>query len=140
MLEVTGGTVPESIVIAHNGQPIARRVVHDNSLFVNIDEYLEHFNRVVTLYKNNEVERALVESDLTLAIAPTLRARFNRAMVLLALGNWRRGLQEYVNCEDDPPFRRPPVEQALAAGLRQWRGENLNGKRLLLLHAHDYSR
>jgi len=30
------------------------------------------------------------------------------------------------------------VEQALAAGLRQWGGENLNGKRLLLLHAHGF--
>jgi len=138
VLEVKGGSVPESIIIAHNGIPIGRRQVQDNTLFVNIDEYLDHFNKVVTLYKNNEVEKALVESDIALSIAPTLRARFNRAMILLALGQWRRGFEEYIRCEDEPPFRRPPTEQALASGLRQWRGEDLNGKRLLLLHAHGF--
>jgi hypothetical protein len=129
--------VPSSILVAFRGQPVGRRRV-TNDLNANIDDYLLHFNRVVELYKSNRIEDALMEAELTLLAAPTLRAKFNRSMVLLAAGRWREGLSEYWECEQSKPFMRPPVEQALKLGLRPWRGEPLTGKRLLLLHAHGF--
>jgi hypothetical protein len=129
--------VPNSIVVAANGKPLGRRAV-TNRPGIDISGYLLHFHRVVELYRANKVSEALDESNETLRAAPTLRARFNRAMVLLAAGRWRDGLSEYWDCEQSKPFTRPAVERALAAGLRPWRGEPLTGKRLLLLHAHGF--
>jgi hypothetical protein len=109
-----------------------------NEWTVNIDDYLAHSNRLVELYKSNRIEDALVEADLTLMAAPTVRARYNRAMVLLAAGRWREGLSEYWECEQTKSFMRPQVKSALATGLQPWRGEPLTGKRILLLHAHGF--
>jgi hypothetical protein len=129
--------VPSEIIVAHDGRPIGRRVVR-NEAAVNIDAYLLHFNRVVELYKENQIEQALAESGLALQIFPTLRSKFNRAMVLLAAGRWDEGLAEYLECEQHSPFMRPQVREALALGMRPWRGEKLRGKKLLLLHAHGF--
>jgi hypothetical protein len=74
----------------------------------------------------------------TIALAPTLYARFNRALVLLALGRWHEGFSEYRQCERQPPFTRPAVTEALAMGCKLWDGQDIAGKRLLLLHAHGF--
>jgi hypothetical protein len=142
VIEVRGenghrASVPESTLVFYEGRPIGRRKI-TNELKVDIDDYLLHFNRVVGYYRRNELSDALVEADLTLLAAPTARAKFNRAMVLLAAGRWCEGLHEYWECEQSRPFRRPQVEHALSLGLRPWKGEPLTGKRLLLLHAHGF--
>jgi hypothetical protein len=141
VLEVRGTNgqinVPDSLLVAFQGKPIGRRQVTCEML-VDIDKYLYHFNRVISLYKSNQLSAALTEAELTLAVAPTLRARFNHSMILLAAGRWRQGLHEYWNCEQSKPFMRPQVERAIAAGLRPWKGEPLTGKRLLVLHAHGF--
>jgi hypothetical protein len=130
--------VPSSIMVAANGMPIGRRSV-SNQPGIDIDGYLLHFNRVVDLYKSNKVSEALEESNQTLNAADTLRARFNRSMILLAMGRWKDGLSEYWEAEQHDPFMRPQVKQAIAAGLKPWKGETLDGsKRLLLLHAHGF--
>ncbi|MCP3471409.1 hypothetical protein NLM33_13815 [Bradyrhizobium sp. CCGUVB1N3] len=138
VLEVKSGNgVPDSIIVARAGKPIGRRAV-TNDVPVDIDRYLAHFNRVVALYRDNQIDEALIESDATLKAAPTLRARFNRAMVLLAAGRWAEGLDEYWRCEQEAPFMRAQVREALDRGLRPWRGEDVRGKRLLVLHAHGF--
>jgi hypothetical protein len=142
VLEVKGSNghkvvVPDSLLITRNGFAVGRRAVSNNQP-VDIEDYLTHFNRVVALYRSNNITEALAEADATVAIAPTVRARFNRAMVLLAAGRWHEGLKEYWHCEQEPPFMRPQVRAALAAGLRPWCGEELHGKRLLLIHAHGF--
>lgn len=130
--------IPEGeIIVAHQGEPIGRREIR-NDMSVDIGGYLEHFNRVVALYRANKITEALAECELTLAIAPTLRARFNRAMVLLAAGRWKEGFALYGDCEQHRPFMRPQVHAALDAGLRPWRGEEIAGKRLLVMHAHGF--
>lgn len=129
--------VPDSTMVFHLGKPIGRRRV-TNEWRVDIDAYLLHANRLVELYKSNRIEDALVEAELTLMAAPTLRARYNRAMILLAAGRWREGFQEYWDCEHSTTFMRPQVQHALSAGLRPWMGEPLTGKRLLLIHAHGF--
>jgi hypothetical protein len=140
VLEVHGNNghkieVPSEIVVACCGKPIGRRVVR-NDIVVDIDDYLLHFNRVIAFSNTNQPLKALAESDVTLSIAPTLRAKFNRAMSLLASGNWEVGLREYLDCENLEPFRRPQVKESIDLGLHPWQGEDLVGKRLLLLHTH----
>jgi hypothetical protein len=129
--------VPIELLVTHGGRSIGRRAV-TNELAINIDDYLAHFNRMVALHRANQFNEALVEADATLRIAPTLRARFNRAMVLLAVGHWREGFAEYWSCEQESSLMRPPVRAALDAGLQPWHGEDLCGKRLLLIHAHGF--
>src|ERR1700751_2072442 len=128
---------PPEIVVAFKGRPIGRRRI-ENDESIDIGAYLEHFNRVVALYKANRVEEALIESDATLRAAPTLRAKFNRAMVLLVAGRWRESFAEYWLCEQHAPFMRPQARVALDCGFQPWRGEDLSGKKLLLQHAHGF--
>jgi hypothetical protein len=59
-------------------------------------------------------------------------------MILLALGHWLEGFEEFELCEREPPFQRPTTAAALALGKQPWRGESLEGKRLLLLHDHGF--
>jgi hypothetical protein len=92
----------------------------------------------VEFYKVGKLEEALVESDLSLKAYPTLRAKFNRAMILLASGRWHEGLEEYLACEARAPFMRPQAREALDKGMTPWRGESLRGKKLMLLHAHGF--
>jgi hypothetical protein len=130
-------TVPSEIIVAHAGVPYGRRAV-TNDLMVDIDAYLDHFNRGVDAYKANRVEEALIECDATLKEAPTWRAKFNRSMVLLAAGRWHEGFDGYWDCEQVAPFMRPQVRAALARGMTPWMGEPLAGKRLVLQHAHGF--
>jgi hypothetical protein len=130
-------TVPSEIIVAHAGVPFGRRAV-TNQLSVNIDAYLDHFNRGVDAYKANRVEEALIECDATLKEAPTWRAKFNRSMVLLAQGRWHEGFDGYWECEQHAPFMRPQVRAALDRGMVPWNGEPLQGKRLVLQHAHGF--
>jgi Glycosyltransferase family 9 (heptosyltransferase) len=129
--------VPSEIIVARGGKPFGRRAIR-NERAIDIEAYLSHFNRAVDCYKQNRLECALVESDLSLKAFPTLRGKFNRAMVLLASGRWSEGLAEYLECEQHAPFMRPQVRDALDRGMQPWRGESLRGKKLLLLHAHGF--
>jgi hypothetical protein len=129
--------IPSEIIVAYEGKPIGKRSVK-RGRSVDIDQYLRHFNRVVECYKSGQLPEALRQSGITMAHAPTLRAKFNQSMILLAMGRWRQGLQLYWECEQKKPFMRPQVAEAISAGLRPWRGEPLAGKRLLLLHAHGF--
>jgi hypothetical protein len=126
-------SVPESIIVAHAGQAVGRREV-TNNLHIYIGDYLKWFNMAVESYQRGLLDDALAAADLAYGSAPTLRARFNRAMILLACGDWDKGFEEYWQCEQSKPFMRPQVERALALGLRPWRGEPY--RRLMLLHAH----
>jgi hypothetical protein len=142
VLEVRGSNghridVPGEMTVYVGGMAIGRREVRNDG-HVDIDGYLEHFNRVVMHYKANQLDQALVESDAALRAATTLRAKFNRAMILLAAGRWTEGLEQYWHCEQQRPFMRPQVCAALDAGMQPWRGERLSGKRLAVLHAHGF--
>jgi hypothetical protein len=135
LLEVRSSNgLPADLVIMRGGTAVARRKIERGEL--RIDEYTAHHERALQHARDNHPLEALREIEATLALAPTLFARFNRAMVLLALGRWREGFAEYRACEDLPPLIRPPVAAALARGLKPWRGEDLDGKPLLVMHAH----
>jgi hypothetical protein len=129
-------SIPESVTVWHGGKLFGRRrVVSD---VVSVTDYLAAFDRARIAHRANKNEEALIAINATIAIVDTARARFNRAMILLALGRWREGFEEYEICEREPPFLRPGVQRAIAAGVAPWRGEPLDGKRLLIIHDHGF--
>lgn len=141
VLEVKGRdgqpvSVPENdIVVWRQGKAIGRRALTNDLGDLRIEDYLEHFDRVVALYRANDLDQALRAADACIALAPTLRARFNRAMVLLAMGNWRAGLAQY-ECRLE--FGEPFLRIAETGDIPRWQGESLGGKRLLLMHEQGF--
>jgi tetratricopeptide (TPR) repeat protein len=141
VLEVRGTNghqieIPNEITVARGGKPIGRRAIRNEA--VDIGAYLARFNQSVALYRANHFDEALRASDAAMEAAPTIRARYNRAWVLLSAGRWSEGFAEYWECEQHQPFMRPRVRAALERGLTPWRGEDLSGKKLLLVHAHGF--
>lgn len=137
ILNVTSATgIPESIMVYAAGRPVGRRMVGEQ--IISIAEYLDAFNGAAALHRDCRDREALAAIDRAIAIVPTLRARFNRAMTLLSLGRWLEGFEEFELCEREAPFQRPRTAAALAEGLRPWRGEPLDGKRLLVIHDHGF--
>ena len=130
--------VPDEITVTFRGKAIGVRPINKPPKRIDIGEYVDWFNSAIEDYRHGNLSMALLHADAAIALAPTLRARFNRAMILLAMGRWREGLPEYDDLEQYAPFIRPPVREALAAGLKIWRGEELAGKRLLVIHAHGF--
>lgn len=136
ILEVHGTGIPEAITEFRNGEPIGRRAIQPG--VVAITDYLDDFNRSAILHRDNQDLKALEAIERAITIVPTARARFNRSMILLALGRWREGFEQFERCEREPPFQRPNTKMAIAAGKTSWRGEPLEGKRLLLVHDHGF--
>ena len=129
--------VPDGdLLVMRGGVPIGRRLIEQRAL--SIEDYLTHFQRAVALFCNNECDDALIEIEAAIGQAATARARMNRALILLSLGRWPEGFTEYEQCEQAPPFQRPNSRIAIEQGLKPWRGEDIAGKRLLLLHDHGY--
>ena len=142
VLEVRGSdgqpvTVPESdIVVWREGKPVGRRALTNDCGDMRIEDYLESFDRSVTLYRANDLDEALRAAEATVALAPTLRARFNRAMVLLAMGHWVDGLAQY-ECRLE--FGEPFLRIAETGDIPRWDGSGpLTGKRLLLMHEQGF--
>jgi hypothetical protein len=124
-------------------RPIVKPDALDNAVAINrppirINDYLDHYDSAAAFTRENRNEEALANIEFAMALAPTLYARFNRSLILLALGRWREGFAEYRQCEKQQPLARPAVIEALAAGCKPWDGEDITGKRLLLLHAHGF--
>ena len=106
------------------------------SAIMRIEDYLESFDRAVALYRANDLDEALRAAEATVALAPTLRARFNRAMVLLAMGHWVDGLEQY-ECRLE--FGEPFLRIAETGDIPRWDGSGpLTGKRLLLMHEQGF--
>jgi hypothetical protein len=101
-----------------------------------IDLYLTDFRIAVEALRQNELDAAFDAINRAINLAPTTRARFNHALILLAMGRWIEGFDEWDHCESREPFMRPMYRAALERGLAPWQGEDLERKRLLLVHDH----
>lgn len=75
---------------------------------------------------------------MALAIAPTVAAKHNRALALLALGRWPEGFAQYAEVESHPTYMKPQYRAAVEAGIARWHGEDLAGKSILLIHDHGF--
>jgi hypothetical protein len=126
----------DDVLMVHGKVPISRTAIKRAP--IRIDDYLDHYDSAAAFTRENRNAEALANIEFAMTLAPTLFARFNRALILLALGRWREGFAEYRDCEKQAPLTRPAVIEALAAGGKLWDGEDLAGKRLLLLHAHGF--
>lgn len=91
-----------------------------------IDRYLAHYNRGIELHKANEFEQAGNEFFHACANANTVLARWNYGLVLLAMGDWERGLDWY---EARHKFRKTP-----SSGAPRWTGGDLTDRLMLIEH------
>jgi hypothetical protein len=135
ILDVTGNVAiieaAPDVLVMRNGTPIGRRALA-NKYQIHIDSYLQHYNCAIEKLKANRCVEALAEFDAAIALAPTVRAQFNRSLALLALGRWREGFAAHEYRLD---LLMPPLCAAVhALGMRRWQGEDLAGKTLLLVH------
>jgi len=143
VLDVKGQTgerarVPEEIIITRGGEPYGRRQVPEAEPRC-VTEYIRNVEHARAFMRESQFEAALARSNAALSIAPTHVAQFNRAFAFLHLGRWFEGLEDLVQIEREAPrFMRPMHRAAIEAGLRPWRGEDLGGKRILLLDDHGF--
>jgi hypothetical protein len=103
-----------------------------------VSRYLAHFDGASHALRRNDPVEALLQIDKAIDIAMTVRARYNRALILMTLGDWEEGLAELEQCELSPAFQRPHYCEAVGMGLRPWRGEPIAQARLLLIHDHGF--
>ena len=128
-----------SIAIARNGETIGYRHVPKQPSEGVIELYQQYFDRASLLLRANEPDRALVEIETAIGIVKTYRARFNRALILLSLGRWHEGFDEFAFCESAADaFMRPRYRAAIEYGMHPWQGQEIAGKRLLLIHDHGF--
>lgn len=140
VLNVNGGKAPGDglTMVDLEGRTVGFRTIAKPTSDGTIDAHLLHFYNAGMAFRQTSFATALAEIDKALRAAPTTRARFNRAMMLLSLGRWQEGFQEYADCETKPPFMRPICRTLVAMGVAPWKRENLRGKHLLLVHAHGF--
>lgn len=104
-----------------------------------ITAYIACYDLAIRLFKENRFADAVAKMDMAIALAPTSRARFNRALMLLSLGDrksWLAGARELeLRLDLLMPPRCAEVE---SAGVPRWRGEDIRGKNLLLVHDAGY--
>jgi len=125
-------TVPETILEKHRGETLGRREVTNRYPFV-ISKYVEHYDKAVVRFQQNQYEEALAGFEAALDCAPTAAAKFNRGLVMLSLGYWPEGFAPY---EARLDLMTPPMCRNI--DLPRWRGEPIAGKRLLLVHDAGY--
>lgn len=128
-----------SIAVTREGRPVGYRAVPERPTPGTIDGYIRCFDAGVRLMRANKLSMALVSIETAISFADTTTARFNRAIILLSLGHWAEGFKEFEACEQSPMFMRPLYREAIEAGLKPWSGgEDIAGKKLLLIHDHGF--
>ena len=131
--------IPEgSIAVTRDGRPVGYRALPERTSPGTIDGYTRCFDAAVRAMRANRLAMALMSIETAMSFAATTTARFNRALILLSLGRWEEGFEEFEMCEREPRFMRPLTREALERGLKPWRGEDIAGKKLLLLHDHGF--
>jgi hypothetical protein len=95
------------------------------------DIYGLHVAQGVEYLWRNDFATALVEFDQAIAIRDRPLARWNRVLTLLALGRYAEGFAEI-------DTRRPYFPTPERPGVPQWRGEDISGKRLVVMHEAGY--
>lgn len=131
--------IPEgNIAVTRDGRPVGYRALPKHPTPGTIDGYTRCFDAAVRCMQANKLSHALVSIETAMSFASTVTARMNRALILLSLGRWEEGFAEFESCEREPLLMRPQYRQAIASGLKPWRGEDIAGKRLLLIHDHGF--
>ena len=98
-----------------------------------IANYKRQCDGILEALNANRPDVALLKVETAMSFAPTTAARHSRALILLELGRWQEGWSEYAEVID-----RPQTRACLELGLPRWRGEDIAGKRLMLVHDHGF--
>jgi hypothetical protein len=132
-------TIPDSLAMMRNDEIVGYRAIEAEPNDGIVADYVRHLDASTALVRQNDAAQALAEIDVALTCARTVLARYNRAMILLQLGRWQEGFDEFAYCEQTSPlFMRPQWAAAVEAGLEPWCGEDIAGKKLLLIHDHGF--
>lgn len=128
----------DSIAVTRDGHPVGYRALPKRPTPGTIDGYTRCFDAAVRCMRANRLGHALISIDTALSFAATTIARFNRALILLSLGQWKEGFEEFEACEQQPMFMRPMYREAIESGLKPWSREEIASKQLLLIHDHGF--
>jgi hypothetical protein len=99
---------------------------------------LELIDRANERIANGQFDAALADLNLALSCVSTSHAAWNRAMVLLTLGDYRNGVPALENRWALFPNLLDVEGKAAAGCAPLWRGEEIAGKRLLIYHEAGY--
>jgi Glycosyltransferase family 9 (heptosyltransferase) len=123
----------EVFVVNGKGERIGRRAMPEASRNGGVIEaYLHHFNAAVCSLKQNDFAHALDNINIAIELVPTSRAKFNRSLILLSMERWQEGFADHEARFD---LLTPPLcEEIESFGIPRWRGEDIAGMKLLLVH------
>jgi hypothetical protein len=93
-----------------------------------------HIDCAIAYQRANRLPEALAELDAALAIRDSAQARTARAQVLLSLGRYAEGFAEFQVRWQMYAHLITPADRAVLESWPRWRGEDLNGKRIVLVH------
>lgn len=97
--------------------------------------HCEQITQATKYMKEGNFESALVNLNAALAVGESPNARWNRALTLLALGDYEKGFQDYAaRWNMFPHLACHERGRELRRDLPLWRGESLVGKRLIVIH------
>lgn len=129
-----------NLAVTRAGQIIGYRDIPEQPTPGLIDSYTRCYDLALRAVRAGRLDMALTHVETAISFVPTLTARYNRGMILLELGRWREGFDDYAYAMeyDTSPYMRPEYRTCLEWGLKRWRGEDLRGKRILLVHDHGF--
>jgi hypothetical protein len=142
VFDVSSKTIPygDRVMVNRNGELVGYRQVPHHASPKIIDPYLRCTEMSRRAMQNERPENALVAIEAAMSFAPTLAAYYNRGMILLGMNRWAEGFNAYAYAMDYPgsAFARPQYRQCIEYGLKRWHGEDIKGRRLLLIHDHGF--
>jgi hypothetical protein len=130
----------DRVAIIRNGEHIGYRKMPDQASPGLINRYLRCSDISRRAIKSGYLQNALLSVETAMSFAPTLSAYYNRGMILLEMNRWQEGFAEYAHAMEYPGsgFTRSQYRGCIEYGLQRWRGEDISGKRLLLIHDHGF--
>jgi hypothetical protein len=142
VLNVESSNIPYGgrVAVNRNGEHVGYRKVPWHASPGLIDRYLRCFAIARNAVQSEHLANALIAIETAISFVPTLAAQYNRGMILLELGRWQEGFDEYAQAIEYPNsmFARSQYLDCIEFGLKRWRGEDIGGKRILLIHDHGF--
>jgi hypothetical protein len=142
VLNVESKSIPYGghVAVHRNGVAVGYRKMPERASPGLIGRYLRCFEMAKSAVQSGHLPNALIAVETAMSFATTLAAHYSRGMILLEMGRWREGLAEYAYAIEysGSVFGRPRYCQCIEYGLKRWRGEDISGKRLLLIHDHGF--
>jgi hypothetical protein len=142
VLNVESESIPYGgqVAVHSNGVPVGYRKMPEHPSPGLIGRYLRCFDMAKSAVQSGHLPNALIAVETAISFVTTLAAHYSRGMILMELGRWREGLAEYAYAIEysGSVFERPQYCQCIEYGLKRWRGEDISGKRLLLIHDHGF--